>query len=215
MNSLFLQIFVLVNVFLIGAFTMVAIRHALAHLRPQSHDAEKAHPAHPTVQLAPAIKERLMKQAEAKLQAVIDRSAVQLERSLTETTGRLDRQLERLGSKIISDEMARYNKALDDLQAHTQLSISGAQNEITQHQDDLKAKLAERQAELEAQLVTDMTAEKERLVAELDTKLADAVTSFLLETMTHEVDLGAQNAYIIKMLDEHKEEITKGVKSEA
>lgn len=156
-----------------------------------------------------------MKQAEAKLQAVLDRSAVQLERSLTETTGRLDRQLERLGSKIISDEMARYNKALDDLQAHTQLSIRGAQNEITQHQDDLKAKLAERQAELEAQLVTDMAAEKERLVAELDTKLADAVTSFLLETMKHEVDLGAQNAYLIKMLDEHKDEITKGVKSEA
>jgi F0F1-type ATP synthase membrane subunit b/b' len=215
MNSLFLQIFILVNVFLIGALTMVAIRHALAHFKPHDHDAEKTRPAHETVQLSHAIKERLMKQAEAKLQTVLDRSAVQLERSLTETTGRLDRQLERLGSKIISDEMARYNKALDDLQAHTQLSISGAQAEISQHQDDLKEKLAGRQAELEAKLTADMAAEKERLVAELDTKLADAVTSFLLETMTHEVDLGAQNAYIVKMLDEHKDEITKGVKSEA
>jgi hypothetical protein len=214
MNSLFLQIFVLANVFLVGALTMVAIRHALAHFKPHTHDAEKARPTHETVQLSHAIKERLMKQAEAKLQAVLDRSAVQLERSLTETAGRLDRQLERLGSKIISDEMARYNKALDDLQAHTQLSISGAQAEISQHQDDLKTKLAERQAELEAKLAEDMAAEKERLVAELDTKLADAVTSFLLETMAHEVDLGAQNAYIVKMLDEHKDEITKGVRSE-
>lgn len=215
MNSLFLQIFLLVNVFLIGALAAVAVRHALAHFKPHTHDAEKARPAHPTVQLSPAVKERLMKDAEVKLQAVLDRSVTQLERNLTETSGRLDRQLERMGSKIISDEMARYNKALDELQARTQISISGAQAEITQHQDDLKAKLAERQAELEAKLADDMAVEKARLIAELDTKLGDAVTSFLLETMAHEVDLGAQNAYLIKMLNEHKDEITKGVKDEA
>lgn len=215
MNSLFLQIFLLVNVFLIGALAAVAVRHALAHFKPHTHDAEKARPAHPIVQLSPAVKERLIKDAEVKLQAVLDRSVTQLERSLTETSGRLDRQLERMGSKIISDEMARYNKALDELQARTQISISGAQAEITQHQDDLKAKLAERQAELEAKLADDMAVEKARLIAELDTKLGDAVTSFLLETMAHEVDLGAQNAYLIKMLNEHKDEITKGVKDEA
>jgi F0F1-type ATP synthase membrane subunit b/b' len=134
---------------------------------------------------------------------------------LHETTSRLDRQLERLGSKIISDEMARYNKALEELQAHTQLSISGAQSEITQHQEELKEKLAQRQVELEAQLANEMALKKEQLTRELDTKLADAVTSFLIETLQHEVDLGAQSAYLTKMLDEHKDEITKGIKSEA
>lgn len=215
MNPTFLQIFLLINVFLGGALTTMAIRHALAHFKPHTHDAEKAHrPTQEHPQLSREAKERLLKASEAKLQAVLDRSADHLERSLTETTGRLDRQLERLGSKIISDEMARYNKALDDLQAHTQLSISGAQTEITQHQNDLKAKLLERQAELESKLTEDMAAEKERLVAELDTKLADAVASFLIETLKHDVDLGAQNTYLLKMLDEHKDEITKGVKSE-
>lgn len=214
MSPLFLQIFLGINIFLIGALTAVGIRHALAHFKPNVHDAEHSHrPAAQPTQISPEVKARLMKAAEAKLEAALERSSVQFEKSLQETTGRLDRQLERLGSKIISDEMARYNKALEELQAHTQLSISGAQSEIATHQEDLKAKLAERQAELEAQLAQEMDAKKEQLTRELDTKLADAVASFLIETLGHDVDLGAQSAYLTKMLDEHKEEITKGIKA--
>jgi hypothetical protein len=216
MDATFLQIFLLINVFLIGAITAVAIRHAYAHFKPHAHDAE--HPRHTVAQqtqLSPEVKARLMKAAETKLEAALERSSVQFEKSLQETTIRLDRQLERLGSKVINDEMIRYNKALEDLQAHTQLSIGGAQGEITKHQEALKAKLAERQTELEAQLTQEMDAKKERLAQDLDTKLADAVASFLIETLGHDVDLGAQSAYLTKMLDEHKDEITKGVKSEA
>lgn len=215
MSSLALQIFLLINAFIGGILVTLAVRHALAHFRPHQHDAEAPHrAAAPTAQLPPALKAKLIGDAEAKLQGVIDRSASQLERQLLETTSRLDRQLERLGSKIITDEMNRYHKALDDLQAHTQLSISGAQTTITDHQADLDAKLVARQAELEEKLVADMATEKERLLTELDTKLADAVTSFLLETLKHDVDLGAQNAYLLAMLDEHKDELLKGVKSE-
>ena len=214
--NIFLQGFLLLNAFLIGALATIAVRHARAHFNPHAHDNDKPHhPAHEQTRLPAATKERLIKAAEIKLQTVLDHSADQLERSLRETTGRLDRQLERLGSKIISDEMVRYNKALDELQAHTQLSISSAQNEITIHQEELKAQLAERQTELNAQLANEMALKKEQLVSELDTKLADAVASFLIETLGHDVDLGAQSAYLTKMLDEHKEEITKGIKNEA
>lgn len=214
MSSLFLQIFLGVNIFLIGALTAVGIRHAYAHFRPHIHDAEHPHhPANQQTHLSPQVKARLMKAAEAKLEAALERSTIQFEKSLQETTGRLDRQLERLGTKIISDEMARYNKALEELQARTQLSIGGAQSEIDQHQTELKAKLTERQAELEAQLAEEMETKKEQLTRELDTKLADAVASFLIETLGHDVDLGAQTAYLTKMLDEHKDEITKGIKA--
>ena len=217
MDSSFLQIFLLINVFLIGALTVMAIRHAYAHFKPHTHDADHIRRTAATQQsqLSPAVKERLMKAAEAKLEASLERSTVQFEKSLQETTARLDRQLERLGTKIISDEMARYNKALEDLQAHTEISIGGAQSEIVKHQEDLKAKLNDRQAELEAQLVQEIDLKKEQLAQELDTKLGDAVASFLIETLGHEVDLGAQSAYLTKMLDEHKEEITKGIKREA
>lgn len=213
MSSLFLQIFLLINVLLIGAAAALAIRHAYAHFKPHAHDAEhRHHPANQPTHISPEVKARLMKAAEAKLEAALERSSIQFEKSLQETTGRLDRQLERLGSKIISDEMARYNKALEELQAHTQLSIGSAQSEIDQHQADLKNKLAERQAELEAQLAAEMDAKKEQLTQELDTKLADAVASFLIETLPHDVDLGAQSTYLTRMLEEHKDDITRSVK---
>jgi F0F1-type ATP synthase membrane subunit b/b' len=214
MDSTFLQIFLLVNVFVIGALTAVGIRHALAHFKPQAHDAEHPHhPIRPQAQISKEVKARLMKAAEVKLEAVLERSTTQLEKNLQETTRRLDHQLERIGTRIITDEMARYNKALDDLQASTQLSIGGAQSEIGKHQEELKVKLAARQVELEAQLAQDMEVKKEQLTRELDTKLADAVASFLIETLGHDVDLGAQSAYLTKMLEEHKDEITRGVRT--
>lgn len=215
MSATFLQIFLLINVFLIGALTAVAIRHAYAHFKPQTHDAEKPHAANHAVQLPPAVKARLLASAEHNFQTVLDRSATQLEHNLQTTAGLLDKQLEKLGSEILRDEMRRYREAIDELRARTELSIGSAQTEITQHQEDLKSKLAERQAELEAKLLEDMTAEKQRLTQQIDTKLADAVASFLVETLQHNVDLGAQTAYLTSMLDEHKAELSREVTDEA
>lgn len=215
MSASFLQIFLLINVFAIGALTALAIQHAYAHFKPHIHDAEKAPPAHHPVQLPPAVKARLLTSAEHSFQAVLDRSATQLERNLQTTAGQLNTQLEKLGGEIIRDEMRRYREAIDELRARTEISIGSAQTEIAQHQDDLKARLAERQAELEAKLTDDMTAEKQRLMQQIDTKLADAVASFLLETLQHNVDLGAQSAYLTAMLDEHKTALVKGLNDEA
>ena len=214
--STFLQIFLLINILLIGALATVAIQHALAHFRPHSHDLEKPHAAaQQPPQLPPAVKARLLAAAEHRFQTALEHSADQLERNLQTTTSQLNKQLEKLGSEIINDEMKRYRTSLDELRARTEISIGSAQTEIAQHQDDLKQKLAEHQAQLEAKLTEDVAAEKQRLIQQMDTKLADAVASFLLETLPHNVDLGAQSAYLTAMLDEHKAEITKGVVDEA
>lgn len=215
MNSLFLQIFLLVNVFIIGVLLTIAVRHARAHFRPSEHDHEPHHPAAQPVHLPPAVRERLLEAAEHKFQVVLDKSAEQLDHNLQATAVQLNKQLEKLGATIINDEMKRYREGLDELRARTEISIGSAQTEIAQHQDDLKAKLAERQAELEAKLTEDMAAERQRLVQEMDTKLADAVASFLVETLQHNVDLGAQSAYLTSMLEEHKAELAKGVSDEA
>jgi len=50
------------------------------------------------------------------------------------------------------------------------------------------------------------------MVAQIDTKLTDAVTSFLNETLQHNVDLGSQTDYIIGMLEEHKDTIAKEIR---
>lgn len=208
----FLQLFLLVNVFIMGVLVTIAVRHAYAHFRPATHAAEKPH-ANPTppVHLPPVVRDRLLKVAENNFQTVLNHSAEQLEHNLLITTAQLNKQLEQLGSEIMNDEMKRYRESLDELRGRTQISIGSAQADITQHQEDLKAKLAQRQIELEAALAEDITNEKQRLTQQVDTKLADAVASFLIETLQHNVDLGAQSAYLTAMLEEHKAEIAGGL----
>ncbi|MDB5187246.1 MAG: hypothetical protein JWM07_718 [Candidatus Saccharibacteria bacterium] len=215
MNPTFLQIFLLLNVFLIGALTAVAIRHALAHFRPAHHEPEKPHTPPPSAHLPPAVREQLLHAAKANFQVVLERSASELQHDLTSTAAQLNKQLEKLGTKIIDDEMERYHTTLNLLRKQAETTINTAQSDVTQHQTDIQAKLVEHQAKLEADLTAKMTAEHEQLMQQIDTKLADAVTSFLFETLQHNVDLGAQSAYLTAMLDEHKDELTKGVKGEA
>lgn len=216
MSPTALQIFLLINVFLIGALTAIAIRHTYAHFRPTQHEPEKPH--HPPVQTAhlpPAVREKLLEAAQHNFQTVLDRSAHDLEHDLQATTIQLNKQLERIGNQILSNEMGRYQASLDQLRKQAEATISGAQEEVAKHQAELRVKIDERQAQLEAELTEKMAVEQQRLVQQMDTKLGDAVASFLTETLQHNVDLGAQSAYLTAMLEEHKAELTKGVGHEA
>ena len=215
MSPTFLQIFLMVNIFLIGAFTAIAIRHAYAHFRPTHHEEEKPlHRPTPTAHLPPAVREQLLRSAQANFQHVLEHSAAQLQHDLQTTTVQLNKQLEKIGAKIISDETARYQSSLTQLRDTAETTISDAQSEVTKHQAELMTKLAEQQTKLEAELNAKMVAEEQRLLDQMDTKLADAVASFLVETLQHNVDLGTQSAYLTAMLDEHKDELVKGVKYE-
>ena len=215
MNNGLLQFILTLNAFLIGAATVVAVRHAYAHFRPHSHDAEKAHHQPEGVKLPPAVKEELLKKAEANFQKILDSSAAQLQLDLSKTTAQLNKQLDTLGTEIVGDEMKRYRASLDELQKNTVVSIQGTQDALNQHQEDLKTATAEHQKEMLAKMNEEIAAEKERLLAQIDNKLADAAASFLIETMQHDVDLGAQVPYLTKMIEEHKDDFKKEVADES
>lgn len=74
--NIFLQIFLYVNVFLIGALFAVGVRHAFAHFRPQE---KKARTPDQVPHLPPAVKEKLLQSAEANFEKVLDRSASDLQ----------------------------------------------------------------------------------------------------------------------------------------
>lgn len=83
MNS-FLQIFLLINVFVIGMLVPIGIKHAKAHFKPEEHDAEKTHrKTSAAAHLPIATKERLLHQAEANFQTIINRSTKELEHNLS------------------------------------------------------------------------------------------------------------------------------------
>lgn len=199
----FLQIFLFVNIFLIGVLLTIAIQHAYAHFRP--HEPEHAHgPAPPQVKLSPAVREKLLEKAATRFQHVLDQAARELQGDLEHTKSELNQRVEHLGGDIVGKEMERYQAELQELRAKAEAAIGGAQAEITAHQEELKAQMA-----------ADIEAEKQKLLAQIDTKLADAVASFLTESLQHNVDLGAQAEYLTGLLDEHKADFAGQLKDEA
>lgn len=214
MSSGFLQIFLLINAALIGFVASYAVRHALAHFRPDKHDAEKHHAPAP-VKLPPDVRQALLQKAAANYEKILETAAGQLQLDLSRTSAQLTKRLETLGNQMVDDEMKRYQASLEQLQKSTEVSITGTQDALNQHQEDLKAAMEEHQKEMLARMNEEIAAEKERLLAQIDTRLADAAASFLIDTLQHEVDLGAQSAYLTKMIEEHKDEFKKEVANEA
>lgn len=214
-NITFLQLFLLLNVFIMGALAATALRHAYAHFKPDHHDADKIHAKVQKVQLPPATRKHLLESAEEDFQSVLEKSTVELQRELQTTAAVLNKQLAKTGAEIVGYEMERYRTQLENLRKQADDAIGGAQTEVVQHQNDLKSKIAEAQLKIEAQLAEEMKLEKQRLIQQMDTKLADAVASFLTETLQHNVDLGAQSSYLTAMLEEYKTELIKGATDEA
>lgn len=196
-----LEIFLIINGILIGGCIVLAVQHGLAHFRPHEHDAE--HPAHVPQQgghLPPAVREQLLEDAKKDFERVLRLSAQELQQDLQGTADDIKQQVQKLGTDAVAKELENYRAKIAELQQQTEATIGGMHQEITAHQEDLKTKMNEA-----------IEAEKQHVMQQMDTKLADAVTSFLTETLQHDVDLGAQSSYLMKQLEEHKEELAKGV----
>lgn len=186
-----------------GVLAATAIRHAYAHYRP--HVEPEKLPTHPgpTGHLPPAVREQMLAEAQTNFQNVLTNASNELQKDLGDTAVEIKKQLEKMGTETIGQELEKYKVRLEELQKQTEDMIGGAHQELSEHQNELKTKMAEQ-----------VEAEKKQLLDQIDTKLADAVQSFLLETLQHNVDLGAQSTYLTAMLEEHKHDIAKGVKDE-
>lgn len=205
--STFLQFFLIINVFLIGVVSAIALLHGHEHLKLKRAKAAPPQPSTPSeqsIQLSAAAREQILHKAETDFQAALEKSAAQLHQNLDVTAENLNKLVDHLGTEIIGNELERYRTELSQARDQAKAEIGGITAEVAKYQADLKAKLAE-----------EIVAEKQKLIQEIDTKLADAVGSFLVETLQHNVDLGAQSAYLTAMLEEHKADFIKGVSGES
>jgi len=208
--STVLQIFLIVNAFLIGIVTAVGVRSAYAHFRPARGTSKPAQESL-NVDLPTATKDQLLKEAGDRLQGIVEHSADEFQHSLRATATQLNSQLEHLGGEIVSNEMNRYRLSLDELREQAKAAFVTAEGEITSHQAELERALDERRKILEAKMAEEIGAEKAKLVSRMDAHLSDAVVSFIIETLGHNVDLGAQTAYLTSVLEENKEQLKKEV----
>jgi flagellar biosynthesis/type III secretory pathway protein FliH len=197
--NIFLQIFLYADVFIIGAVSATAIRHAYAHFRP--HPAEKNEPPQSKQpSLTKEVRDKLILDAEAKYQGILDRSAEQLNKELTITSEKISAGIKQLAADMAAQEQKAYAEVIKQYQQQAATGLASAKDETAAYQNDLKAKMEAAAEE-----------ERQRLISLIDNKLSDAVLSFLIEAMQHEVDLGAQADYLMKLLDKHKDEFKQAI----
>jgi hypothetical protein len=201
-TTISLQIFLLVDVFIIGALTTTALRHAHAHIKDRKHRPGDVRPA--TIDISAATKERLLKASQDRFQTMLDDSIKRLQHDLQDTSEQINNLTKRLATEVVSSELDHYRGDLAKLHDQTVKNLEGIKKEIDEHRADIKAKV-----------VQELEAEKQELIKRIDTKLADAVGSFLDETLQHNIDLGAQGAYLIAMLEENKANFVDEVTNEA
>jgi phenylpyruvate tautomerase PptA (4-oxalocrotonate tautomerase family) len=141
---------------------------------------------------------RLVKQAEAQFEAVVQDGTKQFRADLAATSTLLSDQVKRMTTEIITEELESYRHSLEDLRKQALAVMAEVQKAVEQQRTALATGLE-----------GEMKVERERLGAQLDTKLAEMVSSFLVETLGNKVDMGAQGTYLFQMLEEHKAELAK------
>ena len=142
--GIFLQIFLLVNVFLIGIGVAVGARHALAHFRPHPEE-KKVRDAEQTVKLSAQTRAQLIKEAEDTYRAVLTKTTNTLVGDLEQTAGKLNKGLDELGNKIINEALAGFKQKLEEIHATTAEASKVAVEDISAYQAQAKKKM---QAEL-------------------------------------------------------------------
>lgn len=119
-----------------------------------------------------------------------------LEMDLAKRRGELQRQIE--------EHQAKLEKTLTELQSSIESGLASRQSTFEQT-------LATREKALDANLDAQIAKERQLLMQQIDTKLGDAVGSFLLNTLGTNVDLGAQTPYLLQLLESHKDEFKQEV----
>jgi hypothetical protein len=204
-SSALIQFLIFVEVFAMGVLSAVAVRHAYAHFRPEKIEA-KDHPAKPPAVnyvMPPATRQQLEQTARTQFETVVKHSVIKFQNDLGVSSEQINNLVRHLATEIVGAEMERYRLQLSQLHQRADVDMNGIRTEVAKHETELKAKLA-----------AEIVAEKQQLIKQIDTKLADAVASFLLETLKHNIDLGSQGAYLTALLEEHKADFIKEVADE-
>ena len=195
--STFLIIFLIIDVFVIGMLSPIAYRHWQEHYKPSKKAPEKP-------ELPVNLKEHMLHESQEQLQTVLEKSVGDLQHDLESTTDQINNLIKQFAGEIVGDELGRYRAELAKLHKQADADMSSIKEAIAGHQ-----------TEVEAQVATIIETEKQFLLKQIDTKLADAVGSFLVEALQHNVDLGSQEAYLVQLLEEHKADFASEVKSES
>jgi F0F1-type ATP synthase membrane subunit b/b' len=196
----FFQVFILVDVFAFGILVALATRYAIAHINTRKELAERNLTPVDTDHLPSVIKERLLQLSQEDFQQALKTTADILQNDLASTAKQINTLVNHSATEIVGHELESYRLKLAQLQKQAEADMGNIKKTIEGHE-----------AEIKTQITKELEAEKQRLINQIDTKLSDAVGSFLVETLRHNIDLGNQNEYLVALLEEHKNDFINEV----
>jgi len=141
-------------------------------------------------------------EAQAGFRKALTDSVGAIEPALSSSISNISEKAEEMAKITLSQEFEKYQSSFAALREETIKEFGELQKQIDARRD---------------QLVIDMEAQFKKQQAErmdaFNTRIADVVSSYLVEALDKGVDLGAQSKYIIHTLEAHKEDIKKDVLS--
>lgn len=161
-----------------------------------------------TAELEHKLNERLKKMDE-----LLTNHQQLLEQKLVERSGQLAQEFEQIQAEQskkqaeFENELARKESLLMSQLTQRETALSSRQAELEQSLVGRQQLFVAKQTELEQQLEAEMAKQRAVYQAAIDTKLSDAVVSFLSEALGQHVDLGAQTPYLMQQLEAHKDEL--------
>lgn len=234
MGGIWMQIFLLINVFVLGALIMATFLFFRARSKEKNPSSKsKSQPLIPH-----ATWQKIVTDAEREYNKTISKANSELQRELQTNTTALHKKATAISLKIINEEFSRYKNDLAKIHRESASMLQESAKDIAKQslemrsgliskQNVVEMRLNEQQARLEKQLLDQqqrllqrqatmdaeieknaITKQQQRL-QQIDTNLDNAVTSFLLENLGSDIDLGAQLPHLLKTLDEHKDDLKK------
>ncbi len=165
------------------------------HLHQEALAAKrKAHPSY----LSQKTKIELEAAAKQEFAQAIRSSRSQFTKQLTATSRKLSGDLQRMTKQVVNQEVAGYEQLLVEERQAVVKTIRDVQA-ATAKEATIGRRDVQRQLERE----------KAELIKRLDARFADVLGSYLVDSLGEQVDLGAQQPFLLKTLAENRERLRK------
>ncbi|SRR6266550_2307188 len=140
------------------------------------------------------------KVAHQQLQQIASEAAQRLKQSLENSLDEVSVHVSDMANTTLSQEFEQY-----------QVSLQALRDQSIQEFSKLQQELDQRRVQLTEHLDKVIREEGEKRLATFDARLNDVISSYLVESLGTQVDLGAQSAYIFETLQAHKDEIKRDI----
>lgn len=171
--------------------------------RPEDKPSPLPTPAGPAHLEAGQMQE-LNKNTQSAFEFAVNEAARKLHADLEATSANLNRLIVRLTTEVVEKELEDYRQ-----------SLAAARQTALGSLEQMQKAVEQKQLSLESDMDSELAKRREHLMRQLDEKLGQAVSAYIVESLGQGADLGAQKAFLLRSLERNKEMLKQDLKDGA